>query len=372
MTAVVVLMGGPSAEHDVSVVSGRAIASGLTDAGHEVEGWFIDLDSNWWSLPTSALDPAVPGIAFREPAELGASGPLTTAAALATLASRDPRPVVFPALHGPFGEDGEVQSLLESAGLIYCGSGPAASALGMDKSLFKRICGALELPVLPWMEITAADHADDPAATQRDLARFASSLPDPRLIIKPARLGSSIGITIVQSPEDADELEAAIAIALRHDDLALAEPYLDHPRELEVAVLGNRRKDVAAYGPGEVMPGRDFYDYVAKYRDSESRTVAAADIDPHMAEDARRAAAEVFLAIGGSGFARVDFLLAQDEMFFISEINTIPGFTPISLFPRMCEQGGYDFAATCARIVELAIERAAHRHDRRVRVSDLP
>ena len=372
MTAVVVLMGGPSAEHDVSIVSGRAIASGLSDAGYEVEGWFIDLESRWWSLPLTALDGGLQATAFRDPAVMAAEGPHTTAAALAELAARDPRPVVFPALHGPFGEDGEVQSLLESAGLTYCGSGPAASALGMDKSLFKRICGALELPVLPWMEISAADHADDPASTQRDLARFASGLPDPRLIIKPARLGSSIGITIVHRPEDRDELEAAIAIALRYDDLALAEPYLDHPRELEVAVLGNRRKDVAAYGPGEVMPGRDFYDYVAKYRDTDSRTVATADIDEHMAEDARRAAIEVFLAIGGSGFGRVDFLLAGDEMLFISEINTIPGFTPISLFPRMCEQGGYDFAATCARIVELAIERTAHRPDRRVRVSDLP
>ena len=178
---------------------------------------------------------------------------------------------------------------------------------------------------------------------------------------KPARLGSSIGITIVHRPADGGELGAAIREALRHDDLVLLEPYLDHPRELETSVLGNWRADTVAYGPGEVVPGREFYDYVAKYVSDDSLTLPQADLEPDLAAEIRAAAVEVYLAIGACGFARVDMLLSADGIPFISEINTIPGFTPISLFPRMTAQGGYDFGDTCERIVELALERAASR-----------
>ena len=174
-------------------------------------------------------------------------------------------------------------------------------------------------------------------------------------------MGSSIGISIVHDPGDAVELDAAIDLALRYDDLALAEPYLATPRELEVSVLGNSRLDTVAYGPGEIFPTRAFYDYVAKYHSAESRTEPRAELDPEMRADALAAAVGVFLAIGASGFARVDFLLSRDDVLFISEINTVPGFTPISLFPLMCAEGGYDFGATCEAIVRLAIEKAAHR-----------
>jgi D-alanine-D-alanine ligase len=371
-TAIAVLLGGPSAEHDVSLVSGRAIAGALAGRGHDVEGWLIDLASAWWRLPTSALDPELPLESFHDPAALGAEGPYGAAAALERLASADPRPVVFPAMHGPFGEDGTVQALLESADLVYCGAGPAASAVGMDKTLFKRVCGSLELPVLPWVEIHAADHAADPETGRRDLLEFSEGLPDPRLIVKPARLGSSIGITIVHQPDDRVELMAALDEAFRYDDLILIEPYLDHPRELETSVMGNTRSDVVAYGPGEVIPRREFYDYIAKYHDDDSHTDVEAAIDPAMATEARAAAAEVFLAINASGFARVDLLLSSDGALFISEINTIPGFTTISLFPRMTALGGYDFADTCERIVELALERAALRPPRGLAPDDLP
>ena len=369
---IAVVLGGPSAEHEVSLVSGRAIGTALAERGHAVSGWLVDLGSRWWLLPGPALDPALPVAAFRDPAALGAQGPWSGAVALERLAGQDPAPVVFPAIHGPFGEDGEVQSLLESVGLSYCGSGPAASAIGMDKTLFKRICGSMELPVLPWVEVRAGEHAADPDATLRDLEAFASGLPDPRLVVKPARLGSSIGITIVHRPGRPDELRAAVEAALAYDDLALAEPYLERPRELEVSVLGNTRADTAAYGPGEILPGREFYDYVAKYRSSESRTLARPDLDEELAQDARTAALEAYLAIGACGFGRVDFLLSRDEVLFVSEINTIPGFTPISLFPVLCGEAGLDFAGTCERIVELALERAATRPPRALDHSRLP
>jgi D-alanine-D-alanine ligase len=369
---VAVLLGGPSAEHDVSLVSGRAIAAALTERGHPTTAWLIALDGAWWSLPHTALDPSLPAAAYDDPAGLGARGPLRAAAALEELAGATRAPVVFPALHGPFGEDGQVQALLESAGLVYCGSGTAASALGMDKTLFKRICGSMELPVLPWLEVRARDLEADPLATLRELAEFAGELPDPRLIVKPARLGSSIGVRIVRRPDDADELRDALGDALRHDDLALAEPYIAQARELEVAVLGNGRSDLAVHGPGEVLPGREFYDFEAKYRSDLSRTVTRPDLDPAVAGDVRRIAAEAFLAIGASGFARVDFLLGGDDLLFVSEINTVPGFTPISLFPALCAEAGLAFGETCARIVTLALERAEARPVRRLTRADLP
>ena len=347
--------GGETLDRDAK--GGNPFATALIERGHDVSGWLVDHNGGWWALPQSALEPSLPLAAFQEPAALGASGPHAVAAALEQLASPAPGPVVFPAMHGPFGEDGQVQSLLESAGLIYCGSGPAASAVGMDKTLFKRVCASLQLPVLPWSELRAVEYRADPGRAAADLRDFGSALPDPRLIIKPARLGSSIGISIVHELRD-DVLEAAVETAFEYDDLLLAEPYLEHPRELETSVLGNSRLDVQAYGPGEIRPGREFYDYVAKYESDDSVTTAQADLAPEMAEQIRAAAVEVFLAIGASGFARVDLLLAADGTAYISEVNTIPGFTPISLFPRMTAAGGYDFGATCERVVELALEKA--------------
>jgi D-alanine-D-alanine ligase len=369
--SIAVLLGGPSVEHDVSLVSGRAVANALLGRGHDVRAWFISLDGGWWPLPRTALDPDLPAAAFREPATLGADDRLTTAEALAHMAAAQPRPVVFPVLHGAFGEDGQVQALLESAGLVYCGAGPAASAVGMDKTLFKRVVGTLELPVLPWTEVRAAEYAVDPHAVLADLHGFAAGLEDHRLMVKPARGGSSIGATIIHEVGRA-ELVPALAEALLHDDLVLVEPYLDHPRELEVAVMGNTRLDAVAYGPGEITPDHEFYDFDAKYRSGGSRIREAAEIDEELRTSIRAAAVEVFLAIGASGLARVDLLLSADGIPYISEINTMPGFTPISLFPRMTAQGGLDFATTCERIVQLAIEREARRPRRQLEPGDLP
>jgi D-alanine-D-alanine ligase len=366
-----VLLGGPSAEHDVSLVSGRAIAAALAERGHPVSGWFIDLEGGWWQLPEAALDRALPATAYDHPAALGAQGPRPPGEALATIAASDPRPVVFIALHGPFGEDGMVQALCEAAGLVYTGSGVAASALGMDKVLFKRLAGALGMPVVPWQAVGAAEQASDPEGVQRRLAAFAEGLPDRRLIVKPARLGSSIGMTIVHRPSEGAELRAALDEAFRFDDTALVEAYLAGPREFELSVVGNSPADLAVYGPGEIFPGREFYDYQAKYRDGVSRTTDRPDISEGMRTTLRDLARAAYLAAGASGFARVDFLV-RDGRVYISEINTIPGFTPISLFPVLCAEGGYDFGAIAARIVELARERAAHRPSRRLQRSDLP
>ena len=369
--ALAVLFGGPSAEHDVSLVSGRAIAAALAGRGYDVAGWLIDLAGQWWRLPAAALDVGLPATDYDEPAGLGADGPHGAPAALAEIAAATPAPIVFIALHGPFGEDGVVQALCEAAGLVYTGAGVAASAVGMDKALFKRICGALGIPVVPWIEVTASEWRTDPAGVQRRVSDFAAGLPDPRALVKPARLGSSVGISIVHHPDDAEYAGGAINEALAHGELALVEAYLDHPRELEMSVVGNSARDLQTFGPGEIFPGHEFYDYSAKYAEGVSRTTDRPALEPGLRERLHDYAGRAYLAIGAAGFARVDFLLAGDAL-YLNEINTIPGFTPISLFPVLCRQGGYDFADICARIVELALERAADVPRRRLTRADLP
>ncbi len=368
---VAVLLGGPSAEHDVSLVSGRAIAAALEQRGHPVERYLITLAGTWWRLPAAAADPARAATAYDDPTALGADGPAEPAAALAALAEASPRPVVWIALHGPFGEDGTIQALCEAAGLVYTGSGVAASALGMDKALFKRLAQGLGMPVVPWQALAATVYAADPAAELARLEAFAASLPDGRLMIKPARLGSSVGMTIVRRPDEPPELEAALAEAFRYDDLVLAEAYLAGARELEVAVLGNGPPGLATYGPGEIFPGREFYDYRAKYDRGVSRTTDRPELSGRLRETVHELARAAYLAIGAGGFSRVDFLVHGGRV-YLSEINTIPGFTPISLFPVLCREGGYDFGALAARIVELALERDAARPHRRLSRADLP
>jgi D-alanine-D-alanine ligase len=368
---IAVLIGGPSAEHDVSLVSGRAIAAALSERGRSVEAWLIDLDGGWWRLPATAHARSIPTEAYDDPASLGADGRYHAAAALAHIAVGDPAPVVFIALHGPFGEDGTVQALCESAGLTYTGAGVAASAIGMDKVLFKRLVGALEMPVVPWKAVHATELGRDREGVARRMTEFAESLPDRRLMIKPARLGSSIGMTIVHRGQEEDEVLRALDEAFRFDDLALAEAYLAGPRELECSVIGNGAWNVAVYGPGEIFPGREFYDYAAKYTPGVSRTTSRPELAPQLRATVRELAQAAYLAIGAEGFARVDFLVHQGRL-YVSEINTIPGFTPISLFPVLCAEGGYDFGAICERIVDLALERAAQRPARRLTRADLP
>jgi len=365
---VVVLLGGPSVEHDVSIVSGTAIADALLTDGLVVDQVLIDLDGRWWSLPPDHRRDGRPATAYDDPATLGARGPLTIGAALAALAARTDEPVVFIALHGPFGEDGTIQAVLEAAGLPYTGSGVAASALGMDKALFKRMCRGLGLPVVDWREVRADRWARDPDGVRTELDAFAAASGDARLMIKPAHLGSSVGMTLVH---DRSELEAALAEAFRFDDLALAEQYLAEARDLEVAVIGNDPAHLEIHGPGEIVSGHEFYDYAAKYTPGLSRTSTRADVTDAQRVVLHKLSRDVYRAIGAEGFARIDFLGAGERI-VVSEINTIPGFTPISLFPTMPAEAGHSFTDVCRRIIGLALERHAARPTTALRPDDLP
>jgi len=365
---IAVLFGGPSAEHDVSIVSGGAIAAALEDAGHAVERICIDLAGGWWRMspgrPAADLAPS----AWDDPATLGATGPESAGRAVDALAAADPAPIVFIALHGPFGEDGTVQALLEAAGLAYTGSGVAASAIGMDKAIFKRLVRGLGLPVGDWREVTARRWAADRSGVLDELEAFAAGTGDPRLMVKPARLGSSVGMTLAHGPA---ERPPAIETALAHDDLVLAEAYLAGARDLEVSVLGNDPAQLELYGPGEIVAGHEFYDYAAKYTPGLSETSTVAEVDPVTRATILKIARDAYRAIGAEGFARVDFLLTERGL-YLSEINTIPGFTPISLFPTMAAAGGYTFGSVAERIVELAAERNAARVRRHLTAAELP
>jgi D-alanine-D-alanine ligase len=362
------IIGGPSAEHDVSVVSGWAIADALAEGGHKVERVYIDLDGGWWILPASAsVGRPAPG-SFDSPAAVGGTGPRTPAHVLEDLAARDPRPFVFPALHGPYGEDGTIQAMLEAYDLAYAGAGVAASAVGMDKALFKRLVRGLGLTVVDWVEVTAARWTADPQRVLIDIEAFTQRIGASRLMIKPSRMGSSVGMSIAHA---ASERAAALDEAFRFDTVAIVERYLNRPRELEVAVVGNDPQALDAFGPGEVFPGREFYDYVAKYSDGVSETITAARMSAEQAARVRALAKETYRSIGCEGFARIDFLLDDDQL-YVSEINTIPGFTPISLFPQMAAGGLGGFHAVCERIVALGLERHASRVRNHLTTADLP
>ena len=365
---IVVLLGGPSAEHDVSIVSGSAIAEALAGAGHPVSQVCIGLDGGWWWLPADHRRDGRSPAAYDDPAALGADGPLPAGAALDRLAAADPAPVVFVALHGPFGEDGTVQALLEAGGLAYTGSGVTASAIGMDKAIFKRLARGVGLPVVDWREIRAARWLAEPHVVLGELEAFAAGTGDARLMIKPARLGSSVGMTLAHARE---ERGPALDVAFRYDTVALAERYLDGARDLEVSVIGNEPSRLELFGPGEIVAGHEFYDYAAKYTPGLSETSVRADVPGPIRTAMLKIARDCYRAIGAEGFARVDFLLRGDEV-YLSEVNTIPGFTPISLFPTMPADGGYDFAGVCLRIVDLAIERHAARGGAAVTPADLP
>jgi D-alanine-D-alanine ligase len=365
---VIVLLGGPSAEHDVSIVSGTAIASALAGRGHAVQQVLIDLAGAWWWLPMEHRREDLSPASYDDPGSLGADGPHAVGAAIDRIAATRPAPVVAIALHGPFGEDGTVQALLEAAGVAYTGSGVAASALGMDKALFKRMCRGLGLPIVEWREVRADRWVRDPGGVRLELEAFAAGAADPRLMVKPARLGSSVGMTLVH---EASELDAALALAFRYDTLVLAETYLPGARDLEVSVLGNDPARLELFGPGEIVSGHEFYDYAAKYTPGLSETSNRAEVTDLQRATILKIARDAYRAVGAEGFARIDFLLAG-EAIYLSEINTIPGFTPISLFPTLPAEGGHAFDDVCEWVVRLAVERHASRLDGRLTPGDLP
>lgn len=256
--------------------------------------------------------------------------------------------VVFPVLHGPYGEDGTIQGLLELADIPYVGAGVLGSALGMDKALMKTVFKAKGLPVVDHLVIKRRDWETN---SREVIQRIEKALGYP-CFVKPANLGSSVGVSKVHGPA---ELPAALNLAARYDRKMLAERAVD-AREIECSVLGN--DDPIASVPGEIIPCNEFYDYEAKYIAGESELIIPADLPPAVTQQVRHLAIEAFLALDCAGMARVDFLLdKKTDQIYISELNTIPGFTPISMYPKLWEASGIPYPELIDRLIELALER---------------
>ena len=342
MAHVGVVFGGRSVEHQVSIRSARTVVQGLREAGHAVTPLGIASDGCWIDAEASAalIDGAAKEI---PPVEVPVSP--TVRHLLASGVE-----VVFPILHGTWGEDGTFQGLCEMLDLPYVGCGVTASAIAMDKVLAKRQLAASGVPVVDFEAVSRRDFEVDPAAF---LARC-ERLPLP-LFVKPSVGGSSVGVRKVP---DRESLATAIRFALRFDEVALVERGVKG-RELECAVLGYR--DVQASVVGEIVPGNEFYDYADKYLQDTAGLIAPAELPAGVSDRLREIAVQAFTAIGGAGLARVDFLLEGEGGLFVNELNTLPGFTSISMYPLLWKLSGLPLPRLVDRLVQIALERHAER-----------
>jgi D-alanine-D-alanine ligase len=329
---VAVLAGGRSSEHEVSLASGASVAEGLRDAGHDVTEILIDRDGVWrrdGELLSVALGGGLPGF-----------------------------DVVFPVLHGPFGEDGTVQGLLECLDVPYVGAGVLASALCMNKVLFKQLMAQVGIPQVDYRALGQLEYEADPAAAAGSVGELGYPV-----FVKPARLGSSVGIARVAG---ADELHEALRAAFAHDSLAIVEA-LAAGREVECSVLGNGAP--VASEPGEILLAAGeggWYDYEAKYTPGGMKLmVPATRIAPEVRERVQELAVEAFIKSGCSGLARVDFFVVGESEVLVNELNTMPGFTQTSVFGSLFSASGIPYPELLDRLVALALERYAQERAHR-------
>jgi D-alanine-D-alanine ligase len=379
-----VLYGGRSGEHEVSLASAAAVFANLNRGRYEPIPIRIDKEGRWAIAdkpPTAVsaaevidqarLDAARPTREGREvhlvarPSQetilaidrhIGTSK--DTGQAIVTGLNVD---VIFPVLHGPYGEDGTIQGLLELANVPYVGAGVLASAVGMDKALMKVVFAQQGLPVCRYRVVLRHQWERRRPAVLADLA---GALGFP-MFVKPANLGSSVGIS---KAKDEASLSTAMDLAGAFDRKIVVEAAVPDAREIECAVLGN--DEPAASVPGEVVPSREFYDYEAKYIDADSKVIIPADLAPGSADEIRRLSIEAFQAIDCAGMARVDFLIARGTgAIYVNEVNTIPGFTTISMYSKMWAASGVDYPTLLDRLIALAIERHAEKQQLRTSVT---
>ena len=350
---VAVLFGGRSGEHEVSLNSARNVMAALREAGHTVIPVGITREGRWlvegdpMAMLTGMQDASsrqeAAGWSLLPGGREGQTPPAVD--------------VVFPVLHGPYGEDGTVQGLLEMANLPYVGCGVLASAVSMDKDVAKKLFAQAGLPQTPHRTVTREDWRERPAAI---LTALEEALGYP-IFVKPANLGSSVGIS---KAGDRATLQAALDLAAAYDRKLVAEAAVPNAREIEVSVLGNRSPQASI--PGEIKPGHEFYDYEAKYVDDSSQLLIPAPLDEETTQQVQEMAVQAFQAVEGEGLARVDFLLDDASgRLYLNEINTMPGFTRISMYPKLWEASGIRYPALVDRLLRLALERHADRMQNR-------
>jgi D-alanine-D-alanine ligase len=375
-----VIYGGRSGEHEISLASAAAIIGNLDRRRYEPVAIRIDRDGRW-SIPDrpptaiaasevieqARLDAARPLRSGREVHLVAHPGDETILTIDRTNSGLEPSEgarvtglgldVIFPVLHGPYGEDGTIQGLFELANIPYVGAGVLASSVGMDKAAMKVVFAARGLPVVDWTVVLRRRwHADPEAVLTAVLERF--TLP---VFVKPANLGSSLGISKAKDPQ---ALATAIEVAAGFDRKVIIESAVPDAREIECGVLGNEEPEASV--PGEIVPSREFYDYQAKYLDGSSELIIPAPLSDPDAAEIRRLALEAFLAIDAAGMARIDFLVSRDSgRIFLNEINTIPGFTTISMYAKLWAASGVAYPALLDRLIALALDRHADKQQLR-------
>ena len=378
-----VLYGGRSGEHEVSLASAAAVIANLDRARYEAIPIRIDKDGRWGiaDRPPTAMSAGEvieqARLEAARPARSGREVHLVARPSEETILSIERRvtrnddtqalvtglnlDVIFPVLHGPYGEDGTIQGLLELANVPYVGAGVLASAVGMDKALMKLVFAARGLPVCPYRVVLRAEwrqRRDEITAELERALRFP-------MFVKPANLGSSVGISKAKTAAD---LAPAIDLAGEFDRKIVVEAAVPEAREIECAVLGNDAPEASV--PGEVIPSREFYDYEAKYIDDSSKIVIPADLKEAVAAEIRRLAIAAFQAIDCAGMARVDFLLSRKAgKVFVNEVNTIPGFTTISMYSKLWGASGIPYPALIDRLIALALERHAEKQSLRTSIT---
>jgi D-alanine-D-alanine ligase len=371
------LYGGRSGEHEVSLASAAAVFANLDRTRYDPVAIRIEKDGRWAlaDRPPTAVSAAEvieqSRLEAARPSRGGREVHFMARPSAETILSIDRRTsraeegqavvtglnldVIFPVLHGPYGEDGTIQGLLELANVPYVGAGVLASAVGMDKGVMKVLFQAAGLPVCPYRVVLRHEWQREPGAITTDLEK---ALRYP-MFVKPANLGSSVGISKAKTRAD---LVEAMELAGGFDRKIVIEAAVPEAREIECAVLGNDVPEASV--PGEVVPSREFYDYEAKYIDDGSKIIIPADLGPRTAADIQRLSIQAFQAIDCAGMARVDFLLSPDKI-FVNEVNTIPGFTTISMYSKLWAASGVEYPALLDRLIALAVERHAEKQQLR-------
>ena len=367
-----VLFGGQSSEHEVSLASARSIMAAMDPDKYEVVPIGITKSGAWLtsgdpmaqlrageveatSTAMLAPDPSGAGRAEIVHINPGRSGGLSASVGREL-------DVIFPVLHGPYGEDGTVQGMLELAGIPYVGAGVLGSAVGMDKGVMKDVFRAAGLPVAPYAVVLRHRWEREPDAVQDEVEK-ALGYP---MFAKPSNMGSSVGVSKIHGPE---EFSAALDHAARYDRRIVVEKGLD-AREMECAVLGNDRPEASVVG--EIVPGNEFYDYRAKYVDDNSDLIIPAEIPRSVSEEIQRVSIEAFRVVDAAGMARVDFFVKRDlSAVWLNELNTIPGFTRISMYPKLWQASGLSYPELIDRLIELALERHEDRRRNRQALDDV-
>lgn len=358
-TRVYLIFGGRSGEHEVSLMSAQNVMQALDKTKYEVVPIGITKEGQWL-LTGDPMKALAEGVAESGGFPVGLLGDPTHKELVPVGNQGNPLPpatkppVFFPVLHGTFGEDGTIQGLLEMASVPYVGCGVLASSTGMDKGVAKALFQQAGLLVAPYKVYLRKDWESRPEAMLDEIEATFGTFP---VFVKPANLGSSVGIS---KAKDRESLQKAMAEAARFDRRIVVEEGVN-AREIEVAVLGN--DSPIASIPGEVLPGHEFYDYQDKYFDNTSTTRIPADLPEELVQEFQRQAVIAFKAIDGAGMARCDFFLEKEtNRILINEVNTIPGFTRISMYPKMWEASGISYSELCDRLIQLAVERHADKN----------